>query len=91
MATRQEQILNYISMAGHSIKCENYSRKQAIEKVYYLCRENGLKATRKTVAHLIDLEIEALKSHKDDFENAKACWKEQEGYFFFNSKIRNKK
>jgi hypothetical protein len=83
----QAQILNYISMAGHSFKFENYSRKQAIDKVYYLCRENGLKITRKAVTHLIDLEIEALKSPKDDFENKKMCWKAQEDYFFFNSKV----
>lgn len=86
LTRRQSQILEYISMAGHSIKHENYSRRQAIEKVYHLCKDNDLKATRRTITELIDLEIRANDHLQLDFSISQECWKEQRDYFFWNPK-----
>jgi len=81
---RREQILSYISMAGHSMKHEGYTRRQAIEKVYFLCKENRLKITRKNVTMLIDLEIKAHNTLESDTpDDACKYWKEQKDLFFY--------
>ena len=70
---REKRILSYVSMAGTDLNQKIITRKKAIEKVYFLLRENGIKVTRKTVTILIDLEI------NQEF-------KEQKNYFFYNIK-----
>lgn len=88
MMTRQESILCYVSMAGTDLSYKELSRKQAIEKVYFLCRNEGIKVTRKTLTVLIDLQIKANNSLKSKTPE-KSCnyLKEQKRYFFYNPKV----
>lgn len=70
---REHHILSYVSMSGTDLENGEISKSQAINKVYFLCKENGLKVSKKTIKELVEMEI-------------KKEWKAQSNYFFYNPK-----
>lgn len=50
----KEQILEYVSYAETDIHNNELSIRQAVEKIYWLCKMNKIKVTRKTIKSLIN-------------------------------------